>query len=262
MDDLVLNRNERNLEKEKVVFESAILESVVEVPTEYDEDATNLLVDDIVSGKLLALGEVHGVKENPSIIYTLIKKFGFRQLGLEWDKDIEKVVKLFQTDGVIDYNSIMNSSDGRITAGYFNMLKKVKDENLIDNIFFFDDKDSWSRRDEVMAQIIIGNTANNIPTLIVAGNAHTNLDDIKEGDGSIHPSMVKFLQSKGKIFCIGDIHYRSGNFFNNQVKSFGNSGEDPGKTAKFYKNEAGNYIFELPVANLAIVPNPTGIYIG
>lgn len=262
MSDSIMDRNERNLEKEKEVFEEAIKEPVFEIPTDFDEEAVNFLVDDIVAGKVFALGEMHGVKENPSIVYTLIKKFKFRQLGIEWDKEISRVVDLFQNDEALDYNSIMNSSDGRITAGYFNMLKRVKEEKLINSVFFFDDKDSWSHRDEVMAQDIIGHTAEEVPTMVVAGNAHTDLKDIREGDGTMHPSMVRFLENKEKPFCIGEIRYLSGQFFNNQVKDFGNVEESKAKKARFYRNESGVYIFELPVATLAVVPNPTGIYIG
>ncbi|HEY0220724.1 MAG TPA: hypothetical protein VGC58_00700, partial [Candidatus Paceibacterota bacterium] len=256
-------RNERNLQKEKETFEVGIIEPIVEIPTEYDDEAVNALVDDIVAGNVFTLGEVHGVKENPSIVYTLIKKFKFRQLGLEWDKDIARVVELFQTEGVLDFNAIMNSCDGRITPGYFNMLKKIKSDGLVDSIFFFDDKDSWGKRDEVMAQDIIGHTSENVPTIVVAGNAHTNLREIKEGDGTVHPSMVKFLQDKDKNFSMGEIRYISGKFFNNQVRDFGELAENPaGKTARFYKNENRQYVYELPVASLALVPNPTGIYIG
>lgn len=254
-------RNERNLQKEKENFEAAIVESVSEIQTDFDEEAVNSLVDDIVAGNVFALGEVHGVKENPGIVYTLIKKFKFRQLGLEWDKEIARAVEMFQSENVLDFNSIMNSCDGRITAGYFNMLKKIKNEGLVDSIFFFDDKDSWTRRDEVMAQDIIGHTSQNTPTIVVAGSAHTCMDDIREGDGTTHPSMVKFLQDKEKRFSMGEIKYLSGKFFNNQEKSF--VGEDTNsKKSRFYRDSSGVYIFELPLARSAIVPNPTGIYIG
>ena len=262
MTDSIMDRNERNLEKEKEVFEAAILEPIGEIPTDWDEEATNSLVDDIVAGKVFAIGEMHGVKENPSILYTFIKKFNFRQLGIEWDKEVSRVVDLFQNDQALDYSSIMNSSDGRITAGYFSMLKRVREERLIESVFFFDDKDSWSHRDEVMAQEIIGHTADSVPTIVVAGNAHTDLKDIREGDGTTHPSMVKFLEDKEKSFCMGEIKYLSGQFFNNEVKDFGNVEEARSRTARFYRNESGVYIYELPVASLAVVPNPTGIYIG
>ncbi len=257
-----IDRNERNLEKEKEAFEAAIVESVAEIPTAFDEDATNALVDDIVSGNVFTLGEVHGVKENPSIVYTLIKKFKFRQLGIEWDKDIARVVELFRTENVLDFTSIMNSCDGRITSGYFNMLKKIRAEGLVDSIFFFDDKDSWIRRDEVMAQEIIGHTSEDLPTIVVAGNAHASLRDIKEGDGSVHPSMVKYLQEKDKRFSLGEIRYLSGMYFNNTEKSFTENIDSNDRTPRFYKDSSGVYVYELPIAHLATVPNPTGIYIG
>ncbi len=262
MDDSNLNTNERNLEKEKVSFETAMLEPILEIETEFDPDATNSLIDDIVGGASFVVGEMHGVKENPSIVYTLIKKFGFRQLGIEWDKENQRVVDLFQNEGALDYNTIMNSCDGRITAGYFSMLKKVKDEGLVDSVFFFDDKDSWNRRDEVMAEEIIGKTANGLPTLIIAGSAHADLRDIREGDGTVHPSMVKFLENKGKAFSLGEIHYLSGKFFNNQLKDFKFVDGAKERKPKFYRNESDVYVYDLPQATQAVVPNPTGIYIG
>lgn len=257
-----MDRNERNLQKEKETFEAAIVESVMEIPTTYDPDSVSSLVDDIVAGNVFALGEVHGVKENPSIVYTLIKKFKFRQLGLEWDKDIARVVEMFRAENVLDYTSIMNSCDGRITASYFNMLKKIRAEGLVDSIFFFDDKDSWNRRDEVMAQEIIGHTSEDLPTIVVAGNAHTSLRDIREGDGTVHPSMVRFLQDKDKKFSLGEVRYLSGKYFNNTEKDILSEVESEGRAPRFFRDESGVYIYELPQAHSATVPNPTGIYIG
>ncbi|MEQ1561711.1 MAG: hypothetical protein ABL899_03270 [Nitrospira sp.] len=262
MEEENLNKDERNLEKEKVAFELAIRDPISDLTTDFDDDAVSSMVDDIVAGHVFVLGEVHGVKENPSILYTLIKKFGFRQIGIEWDKELQRAVDLFQTEGVVDFSAIMNSSDGRITAGYFNLLKRVKEEGLVDSVFFFDDKDSWGRRDEVMAQEIIGATADNIPTIVIAGNAHAELKDIREGDGTVHPSMVKFLEDKGKSFSVGSIVYLSGKYFNNKARDFEVVDDVKGRKPNFHKNASGVYIFELPTAHLGVVPNPTGIYIG
>ena len=261
MIDETMESSERNLEKEKETFEEAINRPVIDIPTDFDIDASNLLIDDLVAGKVFVLGEIHGVRENPSIVYTLIKRFKFTRLGMEWDKGLGRVTQLFMDDGVLDFNSIKNSSDGRISAGYFALLKKLKAENLGTKTFFFDDKDSWTRRDEAMAEEIIGHTADSSPTIAIAGRAHADLADIREGDGTMHPSMVKFLEDKGKPFCNGEIRYLSGRYFSNQSKNFENVlGGDISK-ARFYRDEFGVYIFELPTASLATVPNPTGIYI-
>ena len=78
----------------------------------------------------------------------------------------------------------------------------------------------------------------------------------------MHHSMVKFLQDKEKSFCLGEIHCISGQYFNNQVKDFSGEEDISGRRPNFYRNGSGLYVYELPKANVAIVPNPTGIYIG
>ena len=44
-----MDRNERNLEKEKEVFEEAIKEPIFEIPTDFDEESVNSLVGSISS---------------------------------------------------------------------------------------------------------------------------------------------------------------------------------------------------------------------
>lgn len=255
------DRGERDLQKEKEVFETTIQATIGEMSVRYDEEAVSALVDDIVSGKVFILGETHGVKENPTIVYSLLRKFKFKQLGMEWDKGMSGVVESYRTESSLDYQSIINSCDGRITAEYIGMLKKIKDENLVESVFYFDDKDSWDRRDEVMAQEIISHTSEGLSTIAVAGSAHTSIQDTKENDGSVHSSMVKYLQDREKKFCVGEIRYMSGKYFNNTEKDFTENLGTEG-VARFYKDLSGIYIFELPQATIATVPNPTGIYIG
>ncbi|HMP32644.1 MAG TPA: hypothetical protein PKD85_23760, partial [Saprospiraceae bacterium] len=212
------------------------------------------LLDAIKSGAIFALGEIHGVKENPNIIYTLIKKFSFKRLALEWEKSLENGIEIFVKGGEIDYESIMKSSDGRITAGHFALLRKLKEENLTD-FFLFDDSFHWEDRDQGMAKIIIEKTKDpNLPTIVVAGSAHTNMREIREYDGKIHTSMVKELQNRGTKFVIGEIEYLSGKFFNNKIKNLGDEDVE-GKSAKFYKNDEGLYVYELPLGTPADVPN-------
>lgn len=254
--------NERDIEKEKHDFEVAIQELIVEaIDADFDAEAVGQLEEDIKTGKFFALGEMHGVKENPDIIYTLIKKFGFKKLGLEWNKKLLEAVRHFQEEGILDYDAILNSADGRITVGHFALLKKLKEENLAD-IFLFDANTYGSDRDEIMANEVIENLEiETSPTMVVAGNAHTNLREIRERDGTTHLSMVKVLQNKERDFSIGEVEYLSGEFFNNEVRKFGSQVDVENKKARFYKSEDGTYIFELPVATFAIVPNPTAIYI-
>ena len=259
MEGLESNENKRNIEKDKADFEIAIQESVNEIDTDFDAEAVASLTSDIESGNTFTLGEIHGVRENPDIIYTLIKKFGFKALGLEWKKELEEIVKNFQDNGVLDIESILESSDGRITAGHFSLLRKIKEENLVENIFLFD-KSRRGKRDEGMAEEIIEQTSSGTPTIVIAGNAHTNLNEIEEVDGSKHISMVKVLQDKGTSFSVGEIDYVSGNYFNIGLKNFRQVDEASAGNPRFYKNEDGIYVYQLPTATPAVVPNPSAIF--
>ncbi len=263
MESLKLSENGRNLEKEKQDFEMAVQETIIDtIDTDFDSEASRSLQNDLQSGKFFALGEMHGVKENPDIVYTLIKKFGIQKLGLEWNKKLAKTVKHFQEEGLLDYDAILNSADGRITAGHFALLKKLKEGGFGEGVFLFDTNTYGADRDEMMAGEVIENTkAESSPTMIVAGNAHTNLREIKERDGTTHLSMVKVLQNKGRDFSVGEIEYLAGEFFNNEIRKFGSQTNVENKKARFYKNEKGEYVFELPLATSATVPNPTATYI-
>ena len=106
----------------------------------FDEEASDKLLASLEATKLLILGEMHGVKENVDVIYTLFKKFGFRQLALEWKSGLLKVAEYYLESGEIDFDAIKNSPDGRITAGHFALLKKLKDEGLLEKLGWTQDE--------------------------------------------------------------------------------------------------------------------------
>ena len=252
--------SEKNIKENKNAFMKAIgLVSIDEIYTEVDENTIHKLVDSVDKTKLFILGEIHGVKENVDIIYTLFKKFGFRQLALEWTPKSGELVKKFIESGDIDFEVIENSPDGRITAGHFALIKKLKDEGLLDKLICFDEEGyvDWDSRDENMAKNIISNLAD-LPTLVVAGNKHTRIETIKFDDekGEHHP-MGQRVKSQIPEVPTGRIEYLKGQYHNFGVNDFLEMplGEK-GLVAKFHINEDGLYEFVLPEAHAAIVPNP------
>lgn len=48
---------------------------------------------------LLLLGEVHGVRENPLVIRSLMRAFGLSGLALEWPEDLAPVAESFLAGG-------------------------------------------------------------------------------------------------------------------------------------------------------------------
>ncbi len=258
---------ERDLVKNKLSFVEAVeAGGIVEIETEFDEAAQRSLATKLEDTMIFVLGEMHGVKENADIIYTLFKKFGFRNLALEWEPSLHKKVEEFLATGIVDFDSIKHSPDGRITAGHFALLKKLKDEGLLDTFICFDQGsglDDWDERDANMAKNILASLSST-PTLVVSGNLHTEMKPItfqeEEGVEEEHHPMGEIIKGQIPSVPSGRIKYLAGEFHNYGTKEFEKKSADANQSAaKFYRSEDGLYIFELPRAHPAVVPNPSEI---
>ncbi|MEI6238271.1 MAG: hypothetical protein WCP15_01905 [bacterium] len=257
---------ERNVEKDRSQFLEAVSATVIEeIDTEFDEISLQKLKESIESNTLFILGEVHGVKENVNIIYTLFKKFGFRQLALEWKPALKDVIDKFIETGEIDFNVINKASDGRITAGHFALIKKMKTEGILENIICFTGdpgQRDWNKDDEIMANNILSSLSSS-PMLAVAGRLHTKTETITSDDDTDekHP-MAQNVKKKIPNVSTGEIKYLGGHYHNIGTKEFDavHESAEPRK-AKFFQNGDGLYIFELPFAHEAVVPNPGDILV-
>lgn len=252
---------ERSIERDRFNFIEAINSFVIEeIETEFDEDSVRDFSEQLKNGKLFILGETHGVLENPNIVYTLIKKFGLRNLGLEWSGMLRNTIQEFLENGELDFESINKSCDGRITAGHFALLKKLHSENLIDKSICFDEitwSGSWDLRDSLMAKNILQELSET-PTVVVAGKLHTGLKPIQleENTSDINHPMGERIKDQVPDVISGRIEYVSGQYHNIGTQDF-ETREDQGlQRSRFYKSSDSTYIFEIPEAHLAIVPNP------
>lgn len=214
-------------------------------------------MSEINDSKLFLLGETHGVQENPNIIYTLFKKFKFENLALEWNDKTLKEAERFLQLGKIDFESLKSSADGRVTAGHFALLKKLQDDGLLKRIICFDQDipiSNWKERDSNMAQVIINNLSEN-RTLVVAGNLH--IETVVVSDEKYHP-MSEIIKRKISNVPHGEIKYLTGEYYNFGVREFRKRPIDSElPSAKFYKLLDDKYVFELPEAHAANVPDKT-----
>ncbi len=254
----------RNVEQNRLAFVEAIKNiEIGEIDTEFDERSVESLVSELGKAKLLLLGETHGVKENADIIYTLFKKFGFKKLALEWNKELQEQAEKFLQTGELNFEAIKDSPDGRITAGHFALLKKLKDEGLLEALVCFDGETpsaDWDTRDANMAKNIIANLTDGT-TLVVAGNLHTQVESITfEGEKEEHHPMGENVKKQIPDVPSGKIKYLTGQFHNYGTRDFREKPEGVKlPKARFYKSDDGVYSFELPEAHVAIVPNPTEV---
>jgi hypothetical protein len=252
----------RNVEQDRLAFVEAIKNiEIAEIDTEFDEKSVESLVTELGEAKLLLLGETHGVKENADIIYTLFKKFGFKKLALEWDDKLQEQAEKFLQSGELDFEAIKDSPDGRITAGHFALLKKLKDEGLLEALVCFDGATpsaDWNTRDANMAKNIIANLDNST-TLVVAGNLHTQVEPITfDDEKEEHHPMGENVKKQIPNVPSGKIEYLTGQFHNYGTRDFREKPEGVElPKARFYKSDDGIYSFDLPEAHVAVVPNPS-----
>jgi hypothetical protein len=200
---------------------------------------------------LLLLGEVHGVRENPLLIWALMQAFGLTCLALEWPDDLMPVIDTFLAHGTLADHWQLWSGDGRITAGHLAMLAERAEArpfevNLFDGIIGA--QWTWSQRDAAMAGRILGAAKAGTRMLVVAGNAHTPTSRTELGVplGSClagHRPGVRDIR----------ISYAGGDYYNGGSRQFAAVRPRPGHILLYQQD--GALVLDLPAATEAVVPH-------
>ncbi len=262
-----MSENMKEYEENRKFFLDACKKaSVVEIDTDFEIDGVNNLTKLIDETKLLILGEVHGVKENADIIYTLYKKFGFQNLALEWSESLQEFTDNYLRTNEIDFDLIKDSPDGRITPGHFALLKQLKKEGILDSVLCIDQAkfSAVKDRDQKMAENVLTNK-NEGKTMVVVGNLHSlteNFEYESDGEQKIMIPMAKLIKQVISNIPIVRIKYLKGHFFNcGEVKEFINENDDDLEIlkAQFYQEIDGLFTFKLPEAHIALTPSKKNI---
>lgn len=246
-------------------FEQAVQEfQVAELQTEFEPRAVEASRAVIGKAGIFLLGETHGVRENPLIIYTIIKQFGLKALGLEWPEHLRDTVETYLATGHISFEDIAASPDGRITAGHFGLLKKLHEEGALQKLIFFREENlrsrSWSQVDADMAKSILENFRADAPTLVVAGNLHTRTSVFEAdwpGDPGPKHSMGEVIRQTVPSVPAGVITCVTGAYHNYGVQEIeGREDQVVPERPRFYQDSSGLFIYQLPEAHPAVVPDP------
>jgi hypothetical protein len=197
---------------------------------------------------LLLLGEVHGVAENPLLIRALLAEFGLSGLALEWADELEPAVSAFLDGGPLEDHRVLWPGDGRITAGHLAVLRDRAAAGPF-RLTLFDGPipadASWSERDAAMAERVLAGAAPG--TLVVAGNAHTQVRPIELGV----PMGALLAQRRPGVAEIR-ISYAAGGYYNVEPRRFGGQ-HRPGGRPRLSLGD-GRLVLELPSATEAVVP--------
>jgi hypothetical protein len=202
------------------------------------------------SAGLLLLGEMHGVRENPLLIRTLMQAFGLTSLALEWPDDLAPAIQGFLAGQTLADHPWLWGGDGRITAGHLAVLAERAAAGPL-QVTLFDGVTaagwSWSQRDEAMAQRLLAGSPAGARTLAVAGNAHTPTSPTDLGV----PLGACLARQRPGIREIR-IRYGGGRFWNSRSRQFARRASLHGPVR--LHQDTGELVLDLPMATEAVVP--------
>jgi hypothetical protein len=233
------------------VFLQAAAEFVVaDLELEAESVAVSAARRSLDDSGLVLLGEVHGVRENPLLIRALMQAFGLTSLALEWPDDLAPVVAAFLAGETLADHPMLWSGDGRITAGHLAVLAERAAAGPLELTLFDATVGadwSWSQRDGAMAARILAGRAAGVPTLAVAGNAHTAVGPTELGV----PMGARLARARPGVREIR-INYCGGHYYNLRPGRFAPAGPRR-RRLRLYQHEDA-LVLDLPSASEAIVP--------
>jgi hypothetical protein len=150
-----------------------------------DAAALSLAAQSISDSGLLIVGEPHGVRETPSVLYQLASTLGTRAIALEWShEEVDQPLQAFVRGGPFDFEALWSlpgtaeffCGDGRITAGHFALLERLREEGMLEQAIAFDRLDpeplpEWQVRDREMAERLLAEWRG-APLLVPTGGFH------------------------------------------------------------------------------------------
>lgn len=184
---------------------------------------------------LLVVGEPHGVRETPSVVYALASLLEIRALAFEWShEEMAEPVESFVRGGSFDFEQLWSlpagseffCGDGRVTAGHFALLERLRAEGRLEQAIVFDRLDpepptDWEeqvrRREPEMAARLLAEWDRRQPLLVLAGAFHAQLRAL-EGEPmaghlaralpGLEPAMLDY--TSGYAWSRGKLHDVSG----------------------------------------------------
>ena len=183
---------------------------------------------------LLMVGERHGVRETPGVLYALAVALGTRALALEWShEEMDEPVRRFLSSGRFDFERLWALpasaeffyGDGRSAAGNFALLHRLLEEGRLDQVVCVDRlgpepaPDAWQVRDREMATRLLSEWDQRLSLLVLTGGFHAQLDAAagetmaarlaRERPG-LQPAMLAY--TSGYSNWRGELHAVSGPF--------------------------------------------------
>jgi len=202
---------------------------------------------------LVLLGEMHGVRENPQLLFTLMREFGIGGLALEWSVSATASVAAWRGGGPLPGDEDLWFGDGRVTAGHYALLRarpggREPSVVLVD-VAMLPAGATWSDRDAAMAAAVLEAPAADGGRLVVAGNAHTRLAAGELGE----PMGLHVARARPGVRSI-HVDYLSGGYYNFEPVRFAPRGADRQAPYRLHL-DGGRLVLDVARAHEADVPH-------
>ena len=194
------------------------------LPKQLDIKRLELPQPALQKSNIIVYGEIHGIKENADIIYTLVIKLGVKRLAIKASPTVLNFINSVKT-GSCDF-SLVDEDLFDLSVLSLEMIKTIaillQQNQLKELVFidtFFDNLDedaiippSPQEREEQLAKNILG-IDGSLPTLCIMGQWHTQPKVIKNGEMQHKSALYRLRKVKPNVPFIHNV-YRQGQLFN------------------------------------------------
>jgi len=193
-------------------------------PKQLDIKQLNSLQSTLRKSNIIVYGEIHGIKENADIIYTLVIKLGVKRLAIEASPAVSNFINSVKTGScdfsLVDedlFDSSILSLEMIKTIAILLQQNQLKELIFIDTFFDNLDEDavispSPQEREKQLAKNILG-IDGSLPTLCIMGQWHTQPNIIKNNETQHKSALYRLRKVKPNIPFIHNV-YRQGQLFN------------------------------------------------
>ena len=194
------------------------------LPKQLDIRQLNSLQYTLRKSNIIIYGEIHGIKENSDIIYTLVKKLGVKRLAIEASSTVSNFINSVKTGScdfsLVDedlFDSSILSLEMIKTIAILLQQNQLKELVFIDTFFDNLDEDtiisaSPQEREEQLAKNIL-EIDGSLPTLCIMGQWHTQPNVIKNNETQHKSALYRLRKVKPNVPFIHNV-YRQGRLFN------------------------------------------------
>lgn len=194
------------------------------LPKQLDIRQLNSLQSTLRKSNLIVYGEIHGIKENSDVIYTLVKKLGVKRLAIEANPAVSNFINSVKT-GSCDF-SLVDEDLFDLSVLSLEMIKTIaillQQNQLKELVFidtFFDNLDenitvppSPQEREKQLAKNIL-EIDDSLLTLCIMGQWHTQPNVIKNNETQHKSALYRLRKIKPSVPFVHNV-YRQGQLFN------------------------------------------------